>query len=73
MTNHRSDAFVTGRIGIVRDAAITIVALLLMFAALDDITTDNATTFSAEYSALAICGGWLAFVSARLVRSLRNR
>ncbi|HEU4939226.1 MAG TPA: hypothetical protein VFT39_22415 [Vicinamibacterales bacterium] len=68
MTNHRSDG-PTGGIGVVRDAVITIIALLLVFAAFDDITTDNATTFSVEYSALAICAAWLAFVSVRLWRT----
>ena len=68
MTNHRGDG-TTGGIGVVRDAAITIVALLLVFAAFDDITTDGATTFAVEYFALALCAAWLAFVSVRLWRT----
>ena len=68
-TNHGSDRVVGGGIVLVRDAAITIVALLLVYAAFDDITTDNATKFPVEYSLLTICAAWLAFVSARLWRT----
>jgi hypothetical protein len=49
-------------------AAITIVALLLTFAAFDDITTDNATTFRVEYTLLVACAGWLLFVAWSLLR-----
>ena len=69
MTNQRSEAVFGGGITLVRDAAITVVALLLVYAAFDDITTDNATAFPVEYSALAICAAWLAFLSARLWRN----
>ena len=31
--------------GLLRDAVVTIAALLLVFAAFDDITTDDATSF----------------------------
>ena len=51
-----------------RDGVITIVVLLLVFAAFDDITTDHATTFRPEYSALIGCAAWLTFVAARLLR-----
>lgn len=47
----------------------TCTALLLMFAAFDDITTDNATTFRTEYAWLLACGGWLSFVALRLLRA----
>jgi len=50
------------------NAAITLVALLLVFAAFDDITTDNATTFRVEYTFLAGCAGWLLFVAWSLIR-----
>ena len=50
------------------NAAITLVALLLAFAAFDDITTDNATTFRVEYTFLAACAGWLLFVAWSLIR-----
>lgn len=55
-----------------RDGVITIVVLLLVFAAFDDITTDNATTFRPEYSALIGCAAWLTFVAARLLREGRR-
>ena len=44
-------------------------ALLLIFAAFDDITTDNATTFRTEYALLLACAGWLIFVAVRLLRA----
>jgi len=49
-------------------AAITVVALLLIYAAFDDITTDNATTFHAEYTFLVGCAGWLLFLAWSLIR-----
>lgn len=49
-------------------AAITSLALLLAFAAFDDITTDNATTFRVEYTFLVACSGWLLFVAWSLIR-----
>jgi hypothetical protein len=50
------------------NAAITVVALLLVYAAVDDITTDNATTFRVEYTLLVVCAGWLLFVVWSLIR-----
>jgi hypothetical protein len=50
------------------NAAITLVALLLVFAAFDDITTDTATRFRAEYTFLVGCAGWLLFVAWSLMR-----
>lgn len=47
----------------------TFAALLLIFAAFDDITTDNATTFRTEYALLLACAGWLIFVAVRLLRA----
>lgn len=54
---------------LLRDAAVTLAAVLLAFAAFDDITTDNATTFTVEWLALAACGVSLVIVSWRLLRS----
>ena len=53
---------------LVANAAITLVALLLVFAAFDDITTDNATTFRVEYTILVGCAASLLFVGWSLVR-----
>lgn len=60
------------RIGATQDVAsglATFAALLLIFAAFDDITTDNATTFRPEYALLLACAGWLIFVAVRLLRA----
>jgi hypothetical protein len=51
-----------------RDAVLTIVALLLAFCAFDDITTGNESSFTTEYAALLFCAVWLLFVSVRLLR-----
>jgi hypothetical protein len=51
-----------------RDGVITLVVLLLVFAAFDDITTDNATAFPVEYSFLVVCGAWLLSLAWRLSR-----
>jgi hypothetical protein len=48
--------------------AITVAALLVVYAAFDDITTDTATTFRVEYTLLAGCAVWLLFVAWSLVR-----
>lgn len=44
-----------------------VVALLLVFAAFDDITTDNGTSFRVEYAFLGACAAWFAYVAVRLV------
>jgi hypothetical protein len=51
---------------------LTAGALLLVYAAFDDITTDNATSFPVEYSLLAVCGAWLLFLAVRLL-AVRRR
>ena len=51
----------------------TFVAVILAFMALDDITTDKATTgFVVERVALAGCGLWFAFVTYRLWQDRRR-
>ena len=50
---------------------LTAGALLLVYAAFDDITTDNATAFPVEYSFLALCAAWLLVLGIRLVRAQR--
>jgi len=51
-----------------RDAVVTIAVLLLVFAAFDDITTDDATSFPLEYTILIASAVWLLFVAVRLMR-----
>ena len=51
-----------------RDAVVTIAVLLLVFAAFDDITTDNATSFPLEYTTLVASAVWLLFIAVRLMR-----
>ena len=55
-----------------RAGIITIVAVILAFAALDDITTDNATSFVVERTLLVICTMWFAHVSLRTRRRGRR-
>jgi hypothetical protein len=45
----------------------SILLLVLAWAALDDITTDNATEFVPEYSILAVCGIWFTAVAVWLL------
>lgn len=58
-------------IGWLADAVITMAAVLLAYAAFDDITTDNATSFTFEYAGLAVCGAWLLVLALRLIREGR--
>ena len=58
----------TARRRLLRDAVVTIAALLLVFAAFDDITTDSATSFPLEYTILAASAVWLLFIAVRLMR-----
>ena len=51
-----------------RDAAVTLAAVLLAFAAFDDITTDTATIFTFEWVGPVACSLWLVIVSWRLLR-----
>ena len=51
-----------------RAALVTAAALVLSFAAADDITTDNATTFRLEYTILVVSAAWLCFLALNLVR-----
>jgi len=58
----------TGALTHLRDGLVTVGVLLLVFAAFDDITTDNATTFRLEYTILLACAGWLLVLALRLLR-----
>ena len=51
---------------LVRDAVITFVAVVLAVAALDDITTDSATSFPVERTMLVMCTVWFLVVAWRL-------
>jgi len=46
---------------------ITLAVVFLVYAAFDDITTDNATSFTMEYICLLICSGWCLVVAVRLI------
>jgi hypothetical protein len=50
----------------------TLFAVLLAFAALDDITTDNATSFALEYAVLVACCVWCLVVILGLLNSRRR-
>ena len=55
------------------EASVTLVAALFSLLALDDITTDNATTgFKPEYRLLAVCGAWLLLFVLQLWRTHRR-
>jgi hypothetical protein len=51
-----------------RDAACTLAAVLLAFAALDDITTDRDSNFVVERVALVGCGLWMGWLALRFLR-----
>ena len=48
------------------DGWMTLAAFVFAFAAFDDITTDHATSFRAEYTLLLICAAWGAALNVRL-------
>jgi hypothetical protein len=53
---------------LVRDGLVSFGALLLVVAAFDDITTDHATDFTAEYVILLISAEWFGYVAFKLTR-----
>lgn len=55
-----------------KQGVITVTALLIAFAALDDITTGNEPNFTTEYVALVICGAVLIGVAVQLLRARRQ-
>ena len=57
---------------LLRDGAVTCVALLLSYAAFDDITTGNEPDFTLEYGALLVSAAWLLFVTFRLISGSRR-
>jgi hypothetical protein len=46
---------------------LSFVVLFLTWAALDDITTDNANSFPVEYALLVFSGTWFGSVAAHLI------
>jgi hypothetical protein len=52
----------------IRDALLSLIVLLFAYGAFDDITTDHDTSFTFEYTALAMCAVWLGSVAVRLLR-----
>jgi hypothetical protein len=58
-------------VALFRDGAVTAAALLLAFAAFDDITTGHETDFTTEYGALLASAGGLLYVTFRLIRTSR--
>lgn len=56
-----------------RDAAFTLAAVLLAFAAFDDITTDSDSSFTTEWAALVLCGAWLLVVGLRLAHGTHRQ
>ena len=53
-------------------AFMTLCAVVVAFLALDDITTDDASTFVFEGLALALCSLWFAHVAYQLWRGHRR-
>jgi hypothetical protein len=72
MTTTTADARRTRAISLMRDGAVTCVALLLAFAAFDDITTGNESDFTLEYGALVVSAAWLLFITFRLMGGSRR-
>jgi hypothetical protein len=57
---------------LLRDAFITFAAVVIALLALDDITTDTASSFTYERIALAGCGSWFVVVGWRFLRRGRG-
>jgi len=72
MTTTHVDVRRARAVALIRDGALTFAALLLSFAAFDDITTGNETDFTLEYGAVLVCTGWLFVVTFRLIRASRR-
>jgi hypothetical protein len=58
--NARSDAV------LIVDGLVTFAFIVLAWLAFDDITTDNATSFTVEYTCLLACAIWCLVVAVRL-------
>jgi hypothetical protein len=51
--------------------AVSLIVLLLLWLALDDITTDNANAFPLEYTILVLAGVWFVALGVSLVAKRR--
>ena len=49
-------------------SAVTIALVVLAWLALEDITTDNSTGFTPEYTLLTACGAWCLFLAYDLLK-----
>jgi len=72
MKSTAADVRRTPAVSLLRDGAVTVAALILSFAALDDITTGKETDFTLEYGVLLVCAGWLLFVTFSLMLASRR-
>jgi hypothetical protein len=61
------DPILAFRLGLVR-AGLTLIAAIVAYSALDDITTDADSSFALERAALAGCGVWFTVVGWYLMR-----
>jgi hypothetical protein len=68
---HSAEAGKERRLADRTDGVVTLALLVLAFLAFDDITTDNATSFTLEYAFLTACAVWGFILIARL--ALRSR
>jgi hypothetical protein len=66
MANGHPDYARRLRVGFLRDGALTLAAVLLAFAALDDITTHHGASFYGERTALVVCGMWFVIAGRRM-------
>jgi hypothetical protein len=68
MANGHPDYALRLRLGFLRDAAITIAAVVVAFLALNDITADRAPNFYGERIALIVCALWFVTAGRRMSR-----
>jgi len=66
MANRHPDYARRLRIGFLRDGTLTLAAVLLALAALDDITTDHGASFYGERIALVVCALWFVIAGRRM-------
>jgi hypothetical protein len=52
---------------VIAGGLLTLAAVFLAYGAFDDITTDNATSFTFEYTLLTVCAVWCLFIAIRFL------